>query len=178
MKIILSDIPPEGLSLKGSEDVEFLLPGEACDIEFVGPLEYDLNLILVSGELIAMGCLKAKANLTCSRCAERFMREVEEENFNFSINIDDSVGEGTDSVERAGRGTRKKREDLESVDLTNYMREAIILTLPNYPVCREDCKGLCGKCGADLNRGQCDCSPVPGEGWEVLDNLRFTKEKG
>ena len=43
------------------------------------------------------------------------------------------------------------------VDLDALLREQIILALPMFPRCSESCAGLCIKCGADLNNGDCGC---------------------
>lgn len=45
----------------------------------------------------------------------------------------------------------------DPVDLTPYIREAIWFSLPFVPVCREDCKGLCPKCGVNRNEVACTC---------------------
>lgn len=45
-----------------------------------------------------------------------------------------------------------------SLDLAPVVREELILTVPLFPLCREDCAGLCPTCGADLNRGPCECA--------------------
>ena len=39
-------------------------------------------------------------------------------------------------------------------------REELALAVDAFPLCREDCRGLCPRCGADLNRGACSCVPV------------------
>jgi len=44
-----------------------------------------------------------------------------------------------------------------SVDLSEPLREIILLSLPMHAVCRPDCRGLCPQCGQNLNFGQCDC---------------------
>jgi uncharacterized protein len=56
------------------------------------------------------------------------------------------------------------KEDLEEcfyegdvIDLTEILREQIILALPMYPRCSTDCKGLCPVCGVNLNQEACDC---------------------
>ncbi len=46
----------------------------------------------------------------------------------------------------------------ETVDLESLLREQIILMMPLKPLCDEDCKGLCPRCGANLNREACTCS--------------------
>jgi len=43
------------------------------------------------------------------------------------------------------------------VDLAAVVFEQILLGLPEYPECREGCKGLCPECGAELNLGACRC---------------------
>ena len=43
------------------------------------------------------------------------------------------------------------------LDLTEALREQILLALPMQPLCRADCQGLCVQCGKNLNEGTCDC---------------------
>ena len=45
----------------------------------------------------------------------------------------------------------------QKIDLDSPLLEAIMLEFPYTFVCKEDCKGLCTKCGKDLNEGDCDC---------------------
>ena len=45
----------------------------------------------------------------------------------------------------------------QKVDLTSLMQETIVTELPLRLLCKEDCKGLCPKCGTDLNLGSCSC---------------------
>ena len=59
------------------------------------------------------------------------------------------------------------------IDLEPMLRDAITLGLPLNPVCAEDCKGLCARCGKDLNLGSCDCTEDTGDPrWAALDELR------
>ncbi len=59
------------------------------------------------------------------------------------------------------------------VDLAPMVRETVLLELPDAPLCRPDCAGLCPTCGQDLNSGSCSC-PTDGVDtrWSVLDALR------
>jgi uncharacterized protein len=43
------------------------------------------------------------------------------------------------------------------VDITNDIRQEIILAYPMIPICRQTCKGLCAVCGYNLNQGVCHC---------------------
>jgi uncharacterized protein len=58
------------------------------------------------------------------------------------------------------------------IDLADAVREALILAMPEYPLCREDCRGLCPRCGADLNQGPCTCPPPTDPRWGALETLR------
>ena len=48
-------------------------------------------------------------------------------------------------------------EPLAQIDLRPAIREELALEIDAFPLCREDCRGLCPRCGADLNRGPCQC---------------------
>lgn len=62
----------------------------------------------------------------------------------------------------------------EAVDLEPLAREVVLLGLPLAPLCREDCRGLCDRCGAELNQGPCDCpGRTPDPRWRPLDVLRI-----
>jgi len=52
-------------------------------------------------------------------------------------------------------------EPVTVIDLTDAVREEVGLAAPAYPICREDCAGLCPRCGADLNAGPCGCAQSP-----------------
>ena len=55
------------------------------------------------------------------------------------------------------------------LDIGEYVRTAVILELPSRFLCREECKGLCPKCGADLNAATCSCGDKePDPRWDAL----------
>jgi uncharacterized protein len=104
----------------------------------------------------------------CHRCLGQFAMTVEA-----SINLVIHLGE-------QGETPEGMEEDFVVIpatgearyDLFPRVREELILDMPIKLLCREDCKGLCSKCGADLNKGACEC---PGEHvdrrWGPLRNL-------
>lgn len=60
------------------------------------------------------------------------------------------------------------------IDLDPIVREQIALALPGYPVCAEDCKGLCPVCGANLNDRECGCDRhVPDPRWAGLNKIKL-----
>jgi uncharacterized protein len=59
-----------------------------------------------------------------------------------------------------------------SLDLRPGVREEWLLAVPAFLLCREDCKGLCPKCGADLNEGPCECPQSSDSRWDALKSVR------
>jgi uncharacterized protein len=61
----------------------------------------------------------------------------------------------------------------DQIDLGPMTREAILLELPIAPLCKADCAGICGQCGADLNVTSCTCETlIVDDRWAALDALR------
>jgi uncharacterized protein len=58
------------------------------------------------------------------------------------------------------------------IDISQRVHDAIMLNISLKPLCSEDCRGLCPMCGANLNEGECDCTPdKTDERWDALKNL-------
>lgn len=107
------------------------------------------------------GRLTAELAETCSRCLEVAERERE-------IPIDLRFEPGLDAWDE-GPGLYVLDANREELDAGPALREELILALPDYPLCRPDCRGLCPRCGADLNEGDCACVEETGDPrWEAL----------
>ena len=59
------------------------------------------------------------------------------------------------------------------LDVTKAVCDEISLSLPTSLLCKDDCKGLCSKCGVNLNEQQCDCDTSKQNPFSVLKNLKF-----
>jgi uncharacterized protein len=63
--------------------------------------------------------------------------------------------------------------DADQLMLLPMVRENILIAVPQFLLCRPDCKGLCPQCGADLNEGECSCAaPVVDDRWAALEDLK------
>jgi uncharacterized protein len=64
----------------------------------------------------------------------------------------------------------------EKINLKDTIQEQVVMEFPLRALCKQDCKGLCPKCGADLNEDLCDCDrrSSPGK-FDVLKNLKLEK---
>ncbi len=58
------------------------------------------------------------------------------------------------------------------VDLAGVVHDEVFLELPMNPLCKEDCAGLCPKCGANLNEGRCGCEPDVDPRWQALRSMK------
>jgi uncharacterized protein len=65
--------------------------------------------------------------------------------------------------------------DGEAIRPEPELREHLMLELPSFPLCREDCKGLCPSCGAHLNEGTCSCGDITGDTSEWKSALKGLK---
>lgn len=153
MKIWLERIPEQGAHYEGClSATELGFEGDRfCRV--TGDLAYVVHAQRVSGELVVRGSFTAPLNLRCSRCSEFFSTTAVDSDFLRAY----SVSGETDSI-----------------DITGDLREALLLQVPAYPVCAEECKGLCAQCGANLNGGPCRCvkEERPNQ-WSILDNLNL-----
>ena len=62
----------------------------------------------------------------------------------------------------------------DQIDLAPIVREYALLELPDAPLCRDDCAGICPECGADMNESPCDCdTDVRDLRWSALEGLRL-----
>ncbi|MFM9123772.1 MAG: YceD family protein, partial [Actinomycetota bacterium] len=60
----------------------------------------------------------------------------------------------------------------DELDVATWAADAVVLAMPHKILCREDCRGLCPSCGANLNAGPCDCPPPAGDDrWGPLRGL-------
>ena len=134
MRIHLDQIPSEGLALEGEESCEVLTIDDH-QTWFEQPLCYALFASIVSDSLLVKGRLWTKVSLACGRCLTKFVHPLVVDEFFFEEEL----------------GQR------HWFDLTENLREDILLQLPQRALCEPTCKGLCPVCGQNLNVKLCGC---------------------
>jgi uncharacterized protein len=138
-------VPAEGLGLK---DVIAVPAG--------GAVELDLLLESVVEGVLVTGTARTVVEGECSRCLEPLSAEVEVELTELYAYPDSTTDETTEEDE-----VSRLHDDL--IDLEPVVRDAVVLSLPQVPLCSPDCPGLCVYCGgrlADLG---------PDHGHETID---------
>jgi uncharacterized protein len=110
----------------------------------------NLDLQKSNSQIVLDTDLILKANFTCDRCGEQFVSEIKTKNQ--IVFLFGAEPEETDSV-----NVKYLAYDAEKIDIQQDLLDFAILSEPMRKLCREDCKGLCFKCGTNLNTGKCDC---------------------
>jgi DUF177 domain-containing protein len=164
-------VPVAGLrrDVPSGMDVAFEAPfDESHEFEPRGPAETDvdadalvsvaLRLESFSGGLVARGRVRAPWHGICRRCSV-------------------PVSGVSDVAVRERFVESDQDEDAyplsDTLDLSELVRDAVLLDLPLAPLCREGCRGLCPVCGADRNETSCDCREPVDPRWATLDGLRI-----
>ena len=136
------------------------------------PITGELTLESLDEGILASGRLDGSLSLRCARCLKEFEQ-------GFSIEFRELFApfphEDSDEYPLDPDGF---------LDPDQMVRDAIGVELPFAPVCRPDCRGLCARCGGDLNLGECTCTdPETDPRWDGLEALldelnRSTSEHG
>ncbi len=155
MKILIADIPEEGLII---DLEEHLTPDDGS---VVAPVVSHLELMKTGTEVMVSGRVQTEVIRECSRCLRSFRRSV-----NIPVNVvyhpaEEVAGEGQPArhalnIDEMDMGFYRDGE----IDITELLREQIVLAGEMKPLCDEACKGICPHCGTDLNTESkhCTCS--------------------
>lgn len=140
---------------------------EDGDIRLHGPLEVRLEATRAGRDVLVRGRLHGEAELSCRRCLEPVLHEIDDEvSFLYRPGIDRLTAE-RDEVYTFPEGARE-------LDLTDAVREHLLLSIPRYVECRAECRGLCPRCGVNLNEGTCTCEgPETDERWAPFRGLKL-----
>ena len=120
---------------------------EFSDIKISGTVED------VGKKFVVQGSISCKKTFTCDRClAQANAAQIHHfaEDFDKSDAIDDSL------------------------DITELLRDELLANQPIKNLCKTDCKGLCPKCGKNLNEGDCGCDTfIINPKFAALEGLNF-----
>ncbi len=117
------------------------------------------------------GTIITDVSLDCTRCLEPLAKHLE---IPFRAIFVDAAAEDTKAeVEIGDEQLDESLVKNGKIDMAEVVREQILLALPEQIFCREDCKGLCTKCGASLNLIDCKCADDEIDPrWAALKNLK------
>ncbi len=123
-----------------------LLASVYADVDFSDPIQVTGFVRNMAGYMVLSASVKLTYHTNCARCAEPVSSELE-------IAFEKDIASGDVS---------KDNDDYifiedKKLDLLAPVEEQLMLEMPSKTLCREDCRGLCQKCGKNLNEGPCTC---------------------
>ena len=126
---------------------ESLLATVYSDVDFTEPITVTGYVKNMAGYMVLSANVKVTYHTMCARCAEP-VSSILEISFEKDIASSGEVSEDNDDYIII--------ED-KKLDLLPPVEEEIMLEMPSRTLCKEDCLGLCQKCGKNLNEGDCSC---------------------
>lgn len=124
----------QGLTVSERQDLAHLVKtGLPVEAALAGPVAYEFQFSIGDDRVLMQGAAQGAWKLPCSRCAKDFELPFEE-------TLEEVYG-----------------PSVTEIDGGEELRQALALSLPTKPLCKDDCAGLCVKCGSDLNQGPCAC---------------------
>jgi len=173
MKIVFGDI---------AKETRFDEPVAAQTLDLGYSYQADVEATVVAcvaapvkGGVHIAGSFPYRATIPCSRCLAPASVAGEAQ---FSLNFfPSSSAPDEEEQEVALEETEDIYTEEDSVTPEALVAQQLYLELPEKVLCREECRGLCLRCGADLNAGPCPCPPEGDERWGGLKSLDESKKE-
>jgi uncharacterized protein len=160
------------LEREGSAQVDARVPADdplwhETEVVFDGPVDVCLRATHAgTGEIVVRGTVKGRLRQECRRCLEPVAGKFSEE---VTMVFVPSTSEG---VEEDG-DVRLFDDHVAELDLSDSVREEILLAIDLFVVCDPDCRGLCPQCGVNRNIESCSCTTEESDPrWDALRALK------
>lgn len=148
-----SRIPPEGLDLQIREEPHW----EGVDGLWISltPVEASFHLERKGDGILVRGTFMTTAVIPCSRCSEPVSVPLSDQFVVLFVGAQGTFRGAEVELTAAEMDVDVLRDD--RLDLSELLRENVLLNLPLQPLCRAECRGLCSRCGVNLNETSCQC---------------------
>ncbi|HTN53991.1 MAG TPA: DUF177 domain-containing protein [Anaeromyxobacter sp.] len=186
MRVNIDEIKEAGLRRTWDvprEQVDEIVAGDRAGYRAAGPAHVEATLDKIERRVRVGARGRAPLTVPCGRCLEPVSVTVPVDFELTLVPSDEYVDDPRTGKDAAGRPVAGSFEPAEAeeeayagkvIELDPILREQLLLALPAYPVCKDDCKGLCPICGANLNDRECGCDRhVPDPRWAGLKNVKL-----
>ncbi|OGX35536.1 MAG: hypothetical protein A3C36_05530 [Omnitrophica WOR_2 bacterium RIFCSPHIGHO2_02_FULL_52_10] len=136
MKVFVHKIGLEGMKLEQTLPADAIGLSGADDVRLIAPIDIKTEVFKGEDEMIAKVAAVSRYESFCGRCLETVKRDWSTA-FTLAFDIDGTT---------------------DFIEIDEDIRQELILNLPFRILCREDCRGLCVECGANLNDERCACA--------------------
>ncbi len=166
LRVDLVRLEREGaLRVEGAIDPHDPLFAESA-VRFASPLHARVEATIAgSGEVVIRGNVLGSLVQECRRCLVELQSPFDTELTLVFVPADE-LGEDPEG------DVYPLEASATELDLRGPIGEELVLTVPSYAFCKEDCRGLCARCGTNLNEENCQCSGEDADPrWDVLRTL-------
>ena len=140
--------------------------GDGC--RFLRPVNVNARVISMGDDIVVELVVESEGEFICDRCGMEYKRVIR--GTAKTLFTSDCLKAGIEGNENVRCLSPSARE----IDITQDVRDALLLAVPAKHLCREDCMGLCPRCGANLNFESCSCPKDDIDPrWEILKNLKL-----
>lgn len=160
MKIAIDDIKASPKKLAYMEEVDELNARLACgvqDYHLERGLGVELEYYRAGLDVFFHGSLRGEVHGSCARCLEDYRFDL---NQGFRLVLTPRAAE-VGGAELTADDLALSTFEGDEIDVTPLVYEQAILALPTRPLCTDACRGLCPRCGANLNQSACGCPAAP-----------------
>jgi uncharacterized protein len=154
----LLDKPGASRTVRLEEPVEGLAT-ELAAVPEEPPVGLEILLESVVEGIYVTGSVWGRMRLRCARCLTSFERD-------FRLEVAEIYAHEPEEADGYALGDGV-------LDLAPMVRDAVLLEMPFAPLCRDDCRGLCERCGGNRNRDECSCGPRVDPRWAELEKLNL-----
>lgn len=161
----IADFPARVTLEDDASRLELAVPG----LTVSGVARVELDIVRSDNVYYCTGTVVCSAQLECSRCLEQYPQTIRG---TVEFTIVETGGGADIDRDALGDTTVVVPVGTSPVDITDPVREAILLEIPLKPLCRETCRGLCPYCGINRNEQQCNCTTESTDPrWDGLRDL-------
>lgn len=165
MKINISNLS------QGTHEYELSKKADEFELQeqFVGDIAAQVTLEKSSRQILLRARVTSNALFQCDRCLDEFSRKILPAlQVVYVWDVQDRSADLNEDV-------RTLTSDTNIIDISDAVRDSVLLAIPLKLLCKEDCAGLCARCGKNLNHtadGSCDCAPGETDArWNKLAGL-------
>jgi len=159
LKIRVDDVKKKRVDLNEEEPAthypSLVEMEKAGECSFTAPVRTELSAVWEYDHVRATGQVQSAVRLSCSRCLAEYDLPISSA---FTIFYTESAGETLDEeVELSDHELISVPYQGDEIQVDPEIAEQVMMEVPFKPLCSESCLGLCSKCGAELNLGECGC---------------------
>lgn len=175
MRLRVDEIPESGrfIHLHWDQDrlSQYLPPDDPFEMKLARPLNVDLEIQKRPDHVRVTGSVRGVLELACHRCLDPVRHPLDEAVDLFLI--EEAPTPSEEETELDMEDLEYEFFDGETIDLDQLIGEQVFLALPHKVLCSEECRGLCPRCGANLNTESCRC--VRGDEQSPFEKLKILR---